>query len=230
MRRRLAECDELCNALITLYRAAQALSSSGLGIDSDSAVRRAPASVHTICSMIRDFVESIGRVFDLVEFDAGADPTAGECPVGPFIRKAMVEAIDEHVSLRSWKDVAWVGVARDPSRQVNFQWGTAMDCLQKDPKRGYPALRPLTLLAKRVADEAYALFDPVTGPIAEERAAAYSITRKLRTQIEHIRSLVNRKCDALEGEMQSVQGAIIKAQSQTMALVKNLANIGKSSS
>ena len=93
----------------------------------------------------------------------------------------------------------------------------------------YPALRPVVLLARRIGDETMGLLDPVTGPIAEERASAYSVTKKLREQIDHIRTLVNQKCDSLETEMRSVQGAIVKAQSQTMALVQNLSHVGQPS-
>jgi hypothetical protein len=231
MRRRLALCDELCSSLELLYRAARALSASGLGIgpnNGENSFRRAPASAHTICSMIRDFVDAIGQVGELVEFDITAEsgePTVSvDSPVAPVVRKVVFRALDEHTKLRSWGEVRWVGLACDDRHRVTFRWSTAIDCVQKNPKRAYPALRPVVLLSRRVSEETLNLLDPLTGPIAEERAAAYSITKKLRAQIDHIRSLVNRKCDALEGEMRSVQSAIIKAQSQTMSLVKNLAN------
>jgi len=236
MRRRLALCDELCGSLEALYRSAQALAVSGLGIaenDLTSCLRKAPASAHTICSMIRDLADAFGRVAELVEFDVEGDieaPTVSvDSPVAPVVRKALFHAVDEHTGLRSWKDVVWIGLVYTARHRLQFRWSSAMECVQKDPRRAHPALRPVVLLARRIADEAMGLLDPLTGPIAEERAAAYSITKKLRTQIDHIRSVVNQKCDALESEMRSVQSAIIKAQSQTMSLVKNLASIGHSS-
>jgi len=234
MRRRLALCDELCSSLETLCRAARALSSSGLGIgknDIDTRVRKAPASAHTICAMIRDFAAAMNRVSELVEFDvegdAGGATLSVDSPVVPVIRKALFHAIDEHVRLRSWQDAAWMGLACGSQRRFEFRWSAAMECVQKYPKKAYPAMRPVVLLARRIADEAMALLDPLAGPIAEERAASYSIAKKLRAQIDHVRSVVNSKCDALESEMRSVQSAIIKAQSQTMSLVKNLSNIGR---
>lgn len=233
MRRRLALCDELCGALEALYRVARALSASGLGAredDARSSVRRAPASVHTVCSMVRDFADAMNRACELVEFqvDATADePSLSvDSPVVPIVRKALRKALDEHAALRCWKDAACLGLSCDERHRLEFRWSVAMECLQKEPRRAYPALRPIVLVARRVADDAIALLDPLTGPIAEERATTFSITKKLRAQIDHIRSVVNQKCDAIESEMRSVQTAIIKAQSQTMSLVRNLASIG----
>jgi hypothetical protein len=233
MRRRLALCGELCAALESLYRTAQALGASGLERENSGAtgrVRKAPASAHTICSMVRDFGEALNRVGELVEFDLEAEaatPTLSvDSPVAPLVRKALFRAAEEHTRLKSWQEVASIGLSCDTRYRFAFQWSAAMECVQQTPQQATPALRPVVLLARRVADEVMALLDPLTGPIAEERATAYGITKKLRAQIEHIRSLVNRKCDTLEGEMRSVQTAIIKAQSQTMALVQNLAKIG----
>jgi len=232
-RRRLALCDELCGSLEAMYRAARALAASGLGADPsqiNSCIRKAPASVHTICSVVRDFADALSRVCEIVGFDAHADPEApapaAEGLLSPVVRETLFKAIDEHTGLRSWEDVSWVGLSVDSRRRIEFRWSVAMECLRTNPQKGYPAFRPIVLLARRLADEGLRLLDPATGPIAEERGAAYSITKKLRAQIDHIRTLVNRKCDALEGEMQAVQTAIIKAQSQTMSLVKNLSNIG----
>jgi hypothetical protein len=234
MRKRLALCDELCGSLESLYRAARAMGDSGLGTapaEIDMCIRRAPASAHTICSMIRDFAEALNRVSDLVAFEEGGGDgrpaVSVDSPVAPVVRSALFGALDEHTRLRSWGDVSWMGLICGDDRRLTFLWREAMDCVQKNPQRAYPAMRPLVLTARRVADEAMRLLDPLTGPIAEERAKAYSITKKLRAQIDHIRSLVNRKCDALEEEMQSVQTAIVKAQSQTMSLVKNLATLGR---
>ena len=237
MRRRLALCDELCASLESLYRAARTLAGSRLGIGTgeiDRAIRKAPASSHTICAMIRDFADSLNRVVDLIEFDvvdeAGEASVSVDSPVAPVVRKVLLHAIDEHNRLRSWQQVSWIGLSFDGRRQLGFQWSDAMKCIQKNPRRAYPALRPMVLLARRIADEAMELLDPLTGPIAEERAGAFAITKKLRAQIDHIRSQVNRKCDALEGEMRAVQSAIVKAQSQTMSLVRNLTSIGQAPS
>lgn len=235
-RRRLALCDELCGSLEAMYRAARALAASGLGAGSSqisSCITKAPASVHTICSVVRDFAAALNRVCEVVGLDVHADPEApapaAEGPLPPVVRETLFKAIDEHTGLRSWGDVSWVGLSVDSRRRIEFRWSVAMECLRTNPQRGYPAFRPIVLLARRLADEGLRLLDPATGPIAEERGAAYSITKKLRAQIDHIRTLVNRKCDALEGEMRAVQTAIIKAQSQTMSLVKNLSNIGPAS-
>jgi hypothetical protein len=233
MRKRLALCDELCGSLESVYRAARAIADSGLGAaqaEIDMCIRRAPASAHTICSMIRDFAEALNRVSDLLDFEAGAGESAPavsvDSPVAPIVRSTLTAAVDEHRRLRSWDELTWIGLLCDDRRRLTFLWRDAMECVQKNPKRAYPAMRPLVLMARRVAEDAMKLLDPLTGPIAEERAAAYTIAKKLRSQIDHIRSLVNRKCDALEEEMQSVQSAIVKAQSQTMSLVKNLATLG----
>jgi len=234
-RRRLALCDELCGSLEAMYRAARALAASGLGAGSsqiNSCVRKAPASVHTICSVVRDFADALNRVCEVVGPDVHADldaPAAPESPLPPVVRETLFKAVDEHTGLRSWDDVSWVGLSVDSRRRIEFRWSVAMECLRTNPQKGYPAFRPIVLLARRLADEGLRLLDPATGPIAEERGAAYSITKKLRAQIDHIRTLVNHKCDALEGEMRAVQTAIIKAQSQTMSLVKNLSNIGETS-
>ncbi len=234
MRRRVALCDELCSSIEALYRAARALSISRLGIgeiDVHQCIRKAPASTHTICSMIRDFAAAVNQIIDLTGADTGAlaelSDASADSPLVPIVRDALFRALGEHTGLRSWKDVAWIGIECDARRRITFRWSVGMECVQKNPQRAYPALRPVVLLARRIADEALALLDPLTGPIAAERAAAYSITTKLRAQIDHIRSVVNQKCDALEDEMRSVQSAIVKAQSQTMSLVKNLANIGR---
>jgi len=234
MRRRLALCDELCTSIETLYRSARALSESGLGTAEgqiSDCIRKAPASAHTICSMIRDVAVAANAVVELVEYDVqtdtGAPSVSVDSPVAPLVRKTLFHAFDEHTRLRSWGEVKWMGLECDPRHRLQFRWSAAMDCVQKNPKQAYPALRPVVLLARRIAKEAMELLDPLTGPIAEERAAAFSITKKLKAQIEHIRSQVNHKCDALESEMRSVQTAIIKAQSQTMSLVRNLASIGQ---
>ncbi|MFH1730059.1 MAG: hypothetical protein ABIF82_00230 [Planctomycetota bacterium] len=232
-RRRLALCDELCGSLEAMYRAARALAASGLGGSSSQAsscIRKAPASVHTICSVVRDFADALNRVFEVVGFDMHGDPdepaAAAESPLTPVVRETLFKAIDEHTALRSWDGVSWVGLSVDSRRRIEFHWSVAMECLRTNPQKGYPAFRPIVLLARRLADEGLRLLDPATGPIAEERGSAYSTTKKLRAQIDRIRALVNCKCDALEGEMRAVQTAIIKAQSQTMSLVKNLSNIG----
>jgi len=234
MRRRVVICDELCTTLVTLYHAARALSASGIGVSEAEIaayLKKAPASVHTICALIRDFAAAFNPVIDLTEPDTSLadDPIPGsaDSPVAPVVRKALFKALDEHTRLRSWQDVQWVGFACDSQHRLEFSWSAAMDTLQKNPQRGYPGIRPIVLLSRRIGDEALALFDPLTGPIAEERGLAFSATKKIRAQVEHIRALVNRKCDALEVEMRSVQSAIIKAQSQTMSLVKNLASIGR---
>jgi hypothetical protein len=234
MRRRLMMCDELCATLESLYRSARALTMSGLGTgqhEINSCIQRAPASAHTICSMIRDFADAVNRLTELVEFDSeiGAAPdVALDSPIAPVVRKAFFQAIDEHTRLKSWNDVQWIGLSADPNRRIEFRWSVAIECVQKNMQRAYPAMRPVLLLARRITDEAMEFLDPLAGPIAEERAAAYSVTKKLRAQIDHIRMVVNQKCDALEGEMRSVQNAIIRAQSQTMSLVKNLESIGPS--
>lgn len=235
-RQRLALCDELCGSLEAMYRAARALAASGLGAGSsqiDSCITKAPASVHTICSVVRDFADALNRVCEVVGPGTPADPEApapaAEGPLPPVLRETLFNAIDEHTKLRSWADVSWVGLSVDSRRRIEFRWSVAMECLRTNPQKGYPAFRPIILLGRRLADEALRLLDPATGPIAEERGAAYSTTKKLRAQIDHIRTLVNRKCDALEGEMRAVQTAIIKAQGQTMSLVKKLSNIGEPS-
>ncbi len=233
-RLRLAVCDELCSALEAMYRAARAVTASGLGIGArelSQCIRTAPASVHTICSVVRDFADGVNRVCDLAGPEAlpeiEGDGPAPESPLLPVVRQALFGAIDEHTGLRSWADTDWLGISVDSRRRIEFRWSVAMECLRTNPQRGYPALRPILLLARRVADETLGLLDPATGPIAEERGVAYSTTKRIRAQIDHIRTVVNRKCDALEGEMRAVQSAIIKAQSQTMSLVKNLSNIGR---
>ena len=226
MRQRLVVCEELCTSLIALYRAARTLSVSGLGLESETHVRQAPASVHTICSIVRDFVDSVNQVITEVEFNEAAETPGSDSPVVPAVRQAILKAMDEHTALRSWKDTFWLGLSVDAQHHIDFKWSTAIECLQKNPKRGYLSLKPTVLLARRVGDESLKLFDPLTGPIAEERAIIYSANKKLHAQIEQIRTLVNQKCDVFETEMRSVQSAIIKAQSQTMALMKNLTNIG----
>ncbi len=234
-RRRLALCDDLCTSLDVLYRAALALSTSGLGSgeDQDSDyVNNAPASAHTICSMVRDFAAALNQVIELVEPDVGNDEDEPAGPadssVAPVVHQTLFKALDEHTGLRNWKDVSWIGLECGSGHRLEFQWSTAMTCLRKNPQKGCRALRPAVLLARRLADEAMSLLDPAAGPITEERAAAYSVTKKLRAQINHVRTLVNRKCDTLEREMRSVQSAIIKAQSQTMSLAKNLSKVGNS--
>ena len=234
-RRRLAFCDELCSALEAMYRAARAASASGLGVEQSqisTCIRKAPASVHTICSVIRDFADAANRVLELVGpavYDE-TEPQAGtaESPVLPVVRGVLFKAIDDHTRLRSWDGMNVVGISVDSRRHIEFRWSVAIECLRTNPQKAYPALRPFVLLARRLADEAMVLLDPAAGPIAEERGIAYSVTKKVRAQIDHIRTLVNRKCDVLEGEMQAVQTAIVKAQSQTMSLVKNLSSIGSS--
>lgn len=236
MRRRLALCDELCGSLEVLYRAARALAASGLGVtegDLSDTVRRAPASAHTVCSMVRDMSDSFNHLAELVEFDVEADVdepgVAGAAQMAAAVRKELFGALDEQIALTSWKQVRWIGLSCDPQHHLQFRWASAMQCVREQPERAHPGLRPVVLLATRVADKVMGLLDPLTGPIAEERAATYSTTKKLRAQIEHVRSLVNRKCDGLESEMRAVQNAIIKAQSQTMWLVKNLSRIGPQS-
>ncbi len=231
MRRRLALCDELCNSLEVLYREARALATSGLGMaDEDlcDAVCQAPASAHTICAMVRDVVGSYNHLAELVEFDAGmdGDGLCGESRMAKVIRQEMFGAIDEQMARASWKQARWLGLSCDPKHHLQFKWQTAIQCVRDTPEKANMGLRPIVLLAGRVAEAAIGLLDPLTGPIAEERAAAYSTTKKLRAQIEHIRGLVNRKCDGLESEMRAVQNAIIKAQSQTTWLVKHLSNVG----
>jgi len=234
-RLRLALCDEVCGALEAMYRAARAVSSSGLGAGPSqisNCVHNAPASVHTICSVIRDFADAANRVAELVGLDVHdeteGEPPAADSPVLPVVREALFKAVDEHTRLRSWGDTTWLGLSVDSRRRIEFRWSAAMECLRTNPQKGYPGVRPVILLAQRMADESMLLLDPAAGPIAEERGIAYSVTKKLRAQIDHIRTQVNRKCDALEGEMRAVQTAIIKAQSQTMSLVKNLSSIGAS--
>jgi len=234
-RRRLAVCDELCGALEAMYRAARAVTTSGLGVgvhELSQCIRTAPASVHTICSVVRDFANALNRVCELVGPetlpDVESDGPAAESPLLPVVRQALFGAVDEHTGLRSWTDTDWLGISVDSRRRIEFRWSVAIECLRTNPQKGYPALRPVLLLARRAADETMGLLDPATGPIAEERGAAYSTTKRIRAQIDHIRAVVNQKCDALEGEMQAVQTAIVKAQSQTMSLVKNLSTIGQS--
>jgi len=230
-RRQLALCDELCGSLEALYRSARALATCGLGLGQDAVsrcVRQAPASVHTICSLLRDLAESLNRALELVAPGVETDADAGEDSLAALVREAFVKALDEHTGLRSWKDVHWVGVSLDPRRHLQFRWAAGMDCLRKAPQKGFPALRPVVLLAQRLADDAMALLDPATGPIAEVRANAYAGIKRVRAQIDHVRNVVNRKCDALEGEMRAVQRAVIRAQSQTMALVKSLTGMSHS--
>ncbi len=235
-RRRLALCDELCSALEAMCRAARATGASGLGVAQSQisdCIRKAPASVHTICSVIRDFADAANRVIELVgpaacdEAEEEADST--ESPVLPAVRGVLFNAVDEHTRLRSWGDTDNVGLSVDSRRHIEFRWAAAMECLRTNPQKAYPALRPFVLLARRLGDEAMRLLDPAAGPIAEERGSAYSTTKKVRAQINHIRTLVNRKCDILEGEMRAVQTAIVKAQSQTISLVESLSSIGVSS-
>lgn len=234
MRRRLALCDELCGLLEVLYRTARALSASGVGVngsETDSRAKPAPASAHTICSMVRDLAVAFNHVCELLDTHGEAAVQGAPAAAGAAFeaQRALLAALDEHAGLRSWKDVTWLGLDRDGCGRLEFQWATAMGWFQKEPRMAYPALRPIVLLARRIGDETMGLLDPMAGPIAEERASAYSVTKKLRGQIDHIRTLVNRKCDSLETEMRSVQTAIVKAQSQTMALVKNLSHVGEPS-
>jgi hypothetical protein len=231
MRRRMMLCDELSSALESLVRAARALTLSGLGAgdeDVRQCIQRAPASAHTICAMIRDFGEAINRLVELVGFDGpGGDEGAGaaDSPVAPSVRRTLVQAMDEHTRLRSWDQVKWIGLSVNAERRVAFRWSVAMECVQKNAHRAYPALRPVVLLARRIGDEAMALLDPLSGALAAERAAAYAGVKKLRTRIINIREIVNQKCDLLEGEMRSVQTAIVRSQKQAIALAKHLQGV-----
>ena len=232
-RQRLAFCDELVTMLETLYRSAHALASSGLGsaqTDLDTRVSKAPASMHTICSMVRDLGSAINRTLDLVDFDgdfdAETEPSSARSPVMPVVQQTLAKAIDEHTGLRNWSDTERIGLSFGARRRMELVWSVAMECFRTNPKSAYPAMRPVVLLARRIAKDTLELLDPATGPIAEDRGHAYSITKKIRAQVEHIRNLMVQKCDTMMGEMQAVQSAIVKAQSQTMSLVRNLSDLG----
>jgi hypothetical protein len=232
VRRQSADCEALAAVLRSLCSAAGALSSAGLTNSRGDVARyvhAAPASAHTVCSLIRDFALAFNAVSDLVddEWIESAEPchlpAAGRA--APTTRSVLAAVLDDSMRCASWDGVGRIGLGCVDGRALTFERATAMAHLRDPSADTLATLRPVLKLSHRAHQESHALLDTASGPVTLERAAAQAATRRIERQIDHLAQQAERHRERSMAEAETIDAALVRVRRQNHLLVRMLTGV-----